>query len=159
MSDEPIDSWAENKVAFAERLGGVTGQEVVGLLSAIMRKEYYLHTTSNGGKTVRRWRGNLIGIPVELTEVMTCNAFPNWDYHVSNVEWEFEFAMVRLSESFSSPHAHDRVNFCGVTVKLTYPRIEGDVEAYRHDMSMIRLMGLGQDIDADGVMVMKNFKK
>jgi hypothetical protein len=151
--DEGIDTGrVDGERRFMDELG-VTGSEVAGLLSAIMRKEFYKHRTSNTHKTVRRWNGSLLGISVSVTEVSVDGSL-RYDYHVENVEWEFKVRMEPLQWSFSGssvPHAIAKLG--KEKIKLSYPNFDGDFEDYRHDMTMIRLMGLNNEDESDGVML------
>jgi hypothetical protein len=155
MTDE-LNDIADERARFAECLGGISGKEVVGLLLQIMRRECHVYTTTTSGKQVRLWRGNLIGIPIEVIETNVGNTkFLNQelDYFISNVEWEFSFSMMRKADSFASPKTMDVVNFGGTRVQLTYPKFEGDLDDYRYDMSLIRLMGLDQEVEVAEVML------
>jgi hypothetical protein len=137
---------------FREELGGITGPEVAGLLATIMRREYHQHTTSTNIKRVRRWKGDLMGIEVAVMEVSVGGGM-RYDYHIENIEWEFKVRLEPRASSFSrGPTA---LTHLGRTqVALSYPWFEGDFDAYRHDMSMIRLMGLDNS-DPEGIMAPK----
>jgi len=150
------------ELEFAELLCGITPGEVTGLLAKVMRKEFHVHTTRTGGKQVRKWKGNLLGINIEVTEVDTGsmpimgfeNRMSSVDYHIENVEWEFRV-------SISGDRNYIRVGVpCGKAklgahkVMVSFPWFEGDEDTYRSDLSLIRLMGLNnEEEDATEVMV------
>jgi hypothetical protein len=167
MPRDDLDEIESRKAAerkFAEELCGISPGEVTGLLAKVMRKEFHIHTTRNGGKRVRKWKGNLLGINIEVTEVDTgsqiipvmgfFDRMTPVDYHVENVEWEF-----RVSISGERSYVRDgapsgKAKLGPHPVIVSYPWFEGDEDTYRSDLSLIRLMGLNnEEEDAKEVMV------
>lgn len=138
-----------------DELCGVSPAEVTGLLMLVMQQSNQTSSTHQGSKRVRVWNANLLGIEVKVTEVDTCclvgrpkigggyyeEDFDGRDYHVESVEWEFK---VRLA----SPSGIDGADKSAVArmfnhqVRVHRPWFEGDVEDYRRDMTMIRLLDL-----------------
>jgi hypothetical protein len=149
------------EVDFCETLCGIAPSEVMGLLAKMMRQEFYLFRTSTGGKRVRKWKGELLGINVEVTEVDTGsmplmgfdNRMSSVDYHVENVEWEFRVCVGGSDSYVRDDVPQGNAKLGKHRVKVSYPWFEGDEDTYRSDMSLIRLMGLNND-DEDSKEVM-----
>jgi hypothetical protein len=161
---------------FAQRLCGITAREVAGLLSSIMRRENFLGASVSKGKRVRQWKANLIGIPITVREVnasyVPLNSIPAFmrsdkpkylsdvEYVIENPEWEFSVLMRSASEFvFENDPERDAKLPPGGNAKLgsyamhfSFPEFDGDMEAYKSNMSLIRLMGLENDCPED-VMV------
>ena len=136
---------------FSEELGGISATEVGGLLMLTRKPEFLQYSTNSGNKRVRRWKASLLGINIEVTEVemnpgMGLLTFFSRDYHVENVEWEFTVT-VQSSDGghfWTKSAARAPGKLDGHAVMFTNPWFEGDFEGYRHDLSMIRLMGLSE---------------
>lgn len=138
---------------FASKLCGITPGEVTGLLAKLMRPEFHTYTSRSGGKSVRRWKGELLGIDVEITEVDTTGIVGRTfedrvspvDYHVENIEWEFRVTIGSASSYVRDNVAHGKAKLGKHQVIVSYPWFEGDEDTYRSNMSLIRLMGLNND--------------
>jgi len=140
---------------FAEELCGITPQEVAGLLNALMRPEFKVFSNRTGKKLVRKWKGDMLGNEVLITEINNHSLagfpkpgggrhdfdfFMGVDFHVETIEWEFK---VRVDEPSSiNEDTSGLVKIGGRDGRLSCPWFEGDVDDYRRDMSIIRLMCL-----------------
>lgn len=158
MIDDTLDTGYAQSII--DELCGVTPKEIAGLLARIMKRENQISSSAVNGKRVRRFKASFMSMPIHLTEVNTrfvsrqdaqrihklfasskrpfqYDPYTNGaDFHVESDEWEFK---VRVESSMST---EGTIPFAGLNIRIRSPWFEGDQTNYKHQMSMIRLMGL-----------------
>jgi hypothetical protein len=145
MSDDDIHDHQFEQELFRNRLFGITGHEVAGMMAATMRREFYSSaSTGKNGKRTRVWRANLLGIPISVIEVCT-NTMQFWqlDYHFETPEWDFDVLVEMMEHNFTGsgkPFYLTRLK--NDKVKISYPIFDGDVDTFRSNMTIIKLMSL-----------------